>query len=413
MAGPKYRLLSQQAATLTFAYYGSKSYFLHAQQQGGLTSCDCWGPVNTLQAVNQLCKTNRYTELTLSGSNPGTFLCRTHPLIPTSGFMAVEPETFKVDMDWTQWDSSILERMSVVNLKTLKLPISQHSDYIRLGRALTKMPRLVRLAITDIPNSQKFMNQLGHIGEGILNCASTLRELNIELTSPQSLSRIQPEEDGFIFGKLFPCELMENLSVSRERSRLDTGSVVEAPLRLTKLRFKNLSLPLYSFGGIFDATTIKHIDLPCSMVDSEVWKVLETYAQLDTLTEIDHDMISAEFLRFLGRQPSLKEFTFVLRRDWYWRMYVSLVCEGCDMNNFTPVGAGARHPSLEDFLSSLQHMKMLKHLVLPWDLYPMTSRILTFIAATLTGLEHLELGFDYEDRVSVTTCLLNLKAIGS
>lgn len=413
MAGPKHRLLSQQAATLTFAYYGSKSYFLHAQQQGGLTSCDCWGPVNTLQAVNQLWKINRYTELTLSGSNPGTFFCRTHPLIPALGFMAVEPETFKVELDWNQWDSSILERMSVVNMKTLKLPISQYSDYIRLGRALTKMPRLVSLAITDIPNSQKFTNKLGHIGGGILNCASTLRELNIELTSPQSLSRIRPEEDGFIFGKLFPCELMEKLSVSRERSRLDTGSVVEAPLRLTKLRFKNLSLPLYSFGKIFDATTIKHIDLPCSTVDGKVWKVLETHAQLDTLTEIDHDMISAEFLRFLSRQPSLKELTIVLRQDWYWRMYVVLVCEGFDTRNFAPIGAGARHPSLEDFLSSLQHMKMLKHLVLPRDLYPMTSRTLTFIAATLTGLEHLELGFDYEDRVSVTTCLFNLKATGS
>ena len=413
MAGPKYRLLSQQAATLTFAYYGSKSYVLRVHQQGGLTPCSCWGPVNTLQAVNQLWKTNRYTELTLSGSNPGTFLGRTHSLIPTSGFMALELETLKVEMDGNQWDSSILERMSVVNLKTLKLPISHHSDFIRLGRALTQMPRLVRLAITDIPNSQKFMNQLGHIGEGILNCASTLRELNVEMTSPQSLSRIQPEEDGFIFGKLFPCELMEKLSVSRERSRLDTGSVVEAPLRLTKLRFKYLSLPWYSFGRIFDATIIKHIDLPRSMVDGQVWEVLETYAQLETLTEIDHDMISAEFLRFLSRQPSLKDFTIVLQQDRYWAMYHIIVETGFEMRDFTPIGAVARDPSLEDFLSSLQHMKMLKHLVLPRYLYPMTSRILTFIAATLTGLEHLELGFDYEDRVSVTTCLFELKALGS
>ena len=322
--------------------------------------------------------------------------------------MAVGPETFKVELDRTLWDVSILERMFLVNLKNLKLPIRHPSDCVRLGQALTEMPRLVRLAITDIPNSQYFVSQLGHIGGGILNCASTLRELDIEMISYDGMPVTEPDEDGFIFRKLFPCELMEKLSILREHSRLDTDVVVEAPLRLTKLRFKHLSLPWDSFGRVFDATTIKHIHLPRSMVDGKVWEVLETHAQLDTVTEINYDNISAEFLRFLSRQSSLKELIFVRPHDRDLAMYAALFGGGYFSTDFWMRYASqrrarrlgpdkdARYRSLEDFLSSLQHMKMLKHLVLPLEMYTITSRSLTCVAATLTGL-------GYEDCVCVTT----------
>ena len=414
IAGPKYRLLSQQAATMTFAYHGSNSCLLNNHQQGGRTPCNCCGPANSLHAVNQLWKTNRYRELTLSGPIPGKLSRNTHLLIPTSVYMAAGLETFKVELDRTLWDVSILERMFLVNLKSLKLPISHPSYCVRLGRALTKMPRLVRLAITGFPNSRTFVSELGHIGGGILNCASTLRELDIEITRFDGMPLIEQDEDG-IFRKLFPCELMENLSISRERSRLDTDSVVEAPLRLTKLRFKHLSLPWYSFGRVFDATTIKHVHLPCSMVDYKVWEVLETHAQLDTLTEINYDLISAEFLRFLSRQSSLKELIFMRPRDRCCAINAFLYSlilssDNIGMRYATQRGArwlcpgiDARDPSLEDFLSSLQHMKMLEHLVLPRDMYTITSCSLSCVTATLTELEHLEIGFDYGDRVSVMT----------
>ena len=421
MAGPKYRLLSQQAATMTFAYHGSSSCPLDNYQQGGRTSCNCCGPVNNLHAVDQLWKTNCYRELTLSGHIPGTLSRKTHLLVPTSVFTAVGLETFNVELDRTLWDVSILERMFLVNLKSLKLPISHPSDCVRLGRALTKMPRLVRLAITGFPNIQDFVSRLGHIGEGILNCASTLRELDFEMKNFDGMPLIETDEDG-IFRKLFPCELMEEPSISRERSRLDTDSVVEAPLRLTKLRFKHLSLPWYSFGRVFDATTIKHIHLPCSMVDYKVWEVLETHVQLDTLTEINYDTISAEFLRFLSRQSSLKELIFMHPRDRCCAIHAYLYSlilssDNIGMRYATQRGARwlgpgivARDPSLEDFLCSLQHMKMLKHLVLPREMYTITSRSLICVAANLTELEHLEIGFDYEDRVSITTFFLQVES---
>ena len=394
MTALKYRLVGQQAATLTFANHGNTTCPVDNQQQGGSTSRNCRGPVSSLHAVNQHWKTKRYRELNLSDYVPESTFRQTHPLIPTSAFMVVEPEIFNINLDWRLWDYSILERISVVNLKSLKLPISRPSDCNQLGQALTKMPRLVRLAITDTLDCPNIVNQLRHIGGGILNCASTLRELDLDMTLSYCLTYIGLVEDGFFLNKLFPHRLMEE-------------SVVEAPLRLTKLRFKYLNLPRYSFGRIFDPTTIKHIHLPCSMVDFEVWEVLERHAQLETLTEIDYYMLSAVFLRFLRRQSLLKELVFVCQPYRYSTMQA--ITFGVGFGTLVP-DIDATCPSQEDFLSSLQHMKILEHLVLPRDMYNITDPSLTSIAATLTGLEHLETGFDYVDRVSVTTFLLKSKA---
>ena len=320
--------------------------------------------------------------------------------------MMVAPEIFKVETVRALWDVGILESMFLTNLKSLSVPISHPSDCVRLGLALAKMPRLVRLSLADIPNSRKFVNRLVHIGGGILNRASTLRELNIEMATFNCVPLTEPENGLFIFGNLFPCGLMQKLYKLRERSRIYTGSVVKAPLRLTKLQIKHLSLPSYSFGVIFDATTIKHIHLPNSKVDRKVWEVLERHAQLESLTEIHYDMFCAEFLGFLSRQTSLKELIFVRQEDWITYTMLSGVDIG--MSYFTV----RRGPSVEDFLSSLQHVKMLKHLVLPWDLYPITKHTLVFIATNLIVLEHLELGLNYYDHVSVTTYIFQMKAMG-
>ena len=53
---------------------------------------------------------------------------------------------------------------------------------------------------------------------------------------------------------------------------------------------------------------------------------------------------------------------------------------------------GAGYPSLDDFLSSLEGMAMLKHLVLRADVYTITSRDIASIAASLIHLESLEMG---------------------
>ena len=321
--------------------------------------------------------------------------------------MMVAPEIFKVETVRALWDVGILERMFVANLKSLKIPISHPTDCIRLGLALAQMPRLVRLSLADIPNGQKFVDRLVHIGGGILNCASTLRELNIEMANFNGSPLLEPENGLWIFRKLFPCGLIKKLYKIRERSPVYTGSVTAAPLRLTQLRIKHLSLPWYSFGVIFDATTIKHIHLPSSKVEYKVWKVLERYAQLESVTDIHYEMFCAEFLGFLSRQASLKKLIFVRQEDWVTYAMLSGVDIG--LSYFT----ARRGPSVEDFLSSLQHVKMLKHLVLPWDLYPIKKRTLAFVAEHFTVLEHLELGLNYYDHVSVTAYFFfKMKSIG-
>ena len=417
VANPEYQILSQKAAVITVACPGSVSYSNDSQPQNGDRSCDC-GPTSTRKSftVKELFSLNDYKEVTLSGHIPTTSTFHDNPeslpIIWANGFRAIRLETFRVELSWTEWDFRILGRMSVTELKHLKIPISLPSDCVKLGKALASMPNLVSLAITDIPDQDIFILELENLGKGILSCASTLRELDIEMTNFNRLPAwgedeqfVEPEEKGFFFSKFFAHRVIEEPSVSCERlSPRDTMAIAEASLRLTKLRLKHISLPSYSFGEIFDASTIKHIHLPYSLVDEKVWEVLGMNAQLDTLTEISYEMLSAEFLYFLDRQSSLKELTFVHPQDQYEATGIRLFGDSPSMGYSVTRKApergpdiGAMYPSLNEFIHSLRNMTVLKHLVLPADMYTITRRSLTSIGTSLTGLEDLELGFDYED----------------
>ena len=359
-----------------------------------------------------------FKELTLSGYLPYledvVYPLFIHPIMRSCGFRAMRPEVFKVNLNWDHWDFAVLDSISVTNLRILKLPINRRSDCIGLGQMLTAMPRLASLTITDIPDRDEFVNSLEHLGKGILSCASTLRELDIEMTNfnrPAPWDRderfLEPEEDGFFFRKLFPCSLGdEHSALCERRLRNTTDTMAAASLSLTKLRVKHMSLPWYSFGVIFNAKTIKQLHLPYSMVDEQVWGLLEMYAQLYILTEVSYDMLSAGFLNFLKQQSMLKELTFASPQDqyegWGFTLYGDSTYLMFHTSNRAPrIGpdAGVGYPSLDQFLSSLENMTMLKHLGLPADMYRITSDCVFSLAASLTGLEHLELGFDYNDLV--------------
>ena len=377
-AAPDYLLLNQQAAVMMVPCMASGSGF---HDTAGLGFCSCTVTDKQLAAVNHHFSQNCYKEITLSGCFPT--MCdldiASHRIIRSSGFRALEPETFNVELSWIDWNFSVLKRISVTNLKNLKLPISQPSDLSRLGKALTTMPRLVSLAITDISDRKAFLRQFGHLGRGILSCASTLRELDLEIRRKSTWSD-EHFEEGVLFQGLFPYPPVEEYSTLSERqSQIDSCPIAETPLHLTKLRLKQLILPGYSFDKIFDATAIKHLDLPYSMVNSRVWRRLETDAQLETLTAVNFGMVSPGFLRFLSRQSSLTKLTFGNAR-------------GLEPEDV--------YPSFDDFLSSLEDMKKLKYLVLPIDMYTITDRAMMRIAASLTALEHLELGFEYANYVS-------------
>lgn len=423
VAAPEYRLLNQQAAILTLPCPLDDI-------QAALEPRQCSGVTTKMAAANQLFSQNGCTlakgikELILSGyltyiSLP-FYTILIHPFISSSGFKEIRPETFKVELGWNDWHLGVLEKFSMTNLKVLKLPISLSSDCVQLGQALTTMPRLASLAITDIPDREEFIKELEHLGKGIMSCASTLQELDVEMTNFKHLPVwnrderfIEPEDDGFFIRKLFPCPLMEELSALGERySRLGPDRMSEAPLHLTKLRLKHLSLPWYSFGTIFNAVTIKHLNLPYSTVDDKVWGVLKTYAQLDTLTDIRYDMLSAEFLRFLRKQSLLKELTFARPQDQYVLTNVTSDATFRLSERAPRLGpdVGVGYPSLDDFFSSLKHMTILKHLVLPPDMYVITRRSLISMATSLTGLKHLELGFDYYDSVRAITFPLMMKS---
>ena len=422
MAAPEYRVLNQQAAILTLPCP-------LGELQAALGPRQCSGVTTEMAAANQLFSQNGCTlakgikELTLSGYltyiSPSFYTILLHPFILSSGFKTIRPETFKVELGLNDWHLGVMERISMTNLKVLKLPISHPLDCVQLGQLLTTMPKLASLAVIDIPDREEFLKELEHLGKGIMSCASTLRELDVELTNFKHLPVwnrderfIEPEDDGFFIRKLFSCPSMEELSALGERhSRHEPDRMTEAPLHLTKLRLKHFNLPWYSFGTIFDAITIKHLHLPYSTVDDKVWGVLETYAQLHTLTDIRYDMLSAEFLRFLRKQSLLKELTFARPQDRYV-LTNDTFGEAFRLSERAPrIGpdVGVGYPSLDDFFSSLKDMTILKHLVLPPDMYIITRRSLISMATSLTGLKHLELGFDYDDSVRAITCPLMMK----
>lgn len=432
---PVYRLLNQQAAMLTFSGHESSRCPDDSDPQNGLRSCSGWGLANSLVAADRLFSQDDYKfansikELTLTGYFPLSEYhnsLNSHPFIGSSGFKAIRPEAFIVDLGLTGWDFRVLEGMSVNRLKSLRLPISLSSDCVGLGQALTNMPELVSLAITDIPDRENFTSGLKAIGKGIMSCASTLRELDIEMTNFNHAPAwcederfVEPKEQGFFFRKLFPCSSTEEPSaLCRHRFQVDTGLMAEAPFRLTKLRLKHMSLPWYAFGEVFNARTIRDIHLPYSMVDGEVWRFLKTYAKLDTLTGISYDMLSAEFLEFLSQQSSLKALTFVRPQDQYEVSDITFYGDSpsvtYEVSKYAPrlgPDSGAGYPKLYESYSSLEDLKSLKHLVLPVDMYTITSSSLVSLATSLTSLEHVELGFDYKDCVSAMAFPFALKTM--
>ena len=351
-------------------------------------------------------------ELTLNGYTPYRPLSgRTlgsHPFIQSNGFKAICPEKLEVKSQWCVWDLKVLRDMSMTDLKVLKVPLCLSKDCARLGQALTTMPRLMSLAI-DIQNRKEVLAGLKFLGKGIMSCASTLRELDLEMTSYNIRSTwngddldpfIEPDELGFFFRKIFPCPSEKKpIPLSEQYSQQTADAVVEVPLCLTRLRLKHLSLPWDSFGTIFNAETIKNIHLPCSLVDAQLWGFLSN-AQLDTLTDLSFDMLSTPFLSFLSQQSSLKELTFApLPEPTSWadepQWYIDFLRDAPRLGPY--IGAG--YPSLDAFLVSLKDMKMLKHLVLPTDMYKISCECFFFFTEFLTGLEDLELGFDYNDLV--------------
>ena len=427
---PNYSFLNQQAARLTVLGPAQSACFNHRFQ--------CHQDPNSFQGCSNLelkaAKTNRLfvqsnfelakstKELTLSGFVPYHAIYF-HPFIWSSGFQEFKPEQFRVELPGKSWDVRVLQGFSVTNLKVLKLPLSWPSDCVHLGRALATMPKLESLAITDIPDREELVAELEWIGKGIMACASTLRELNLEMTTSKrspEWSReacfFEPEEIGFFFRKFFPyAPTEENGALCERYDRGDPDPVVEAPLCLTRLRLSHLRLPWYSFGTVLNATTIKHIELPYSNVDGRAWRFLKPHTQLESLTEISFEMMSAELLHFLSKQSSLKELTFAGPPHYFHPSRVKYFGNWPYNTVFFPsedpnVDDKPGFLSLDDFMSSLKDLTTLKHLALPIDMYKMTSRSLIFIAETFTALEHLELGFNYEDIVRAAALPLIMKS---
>lgn len=325
-------------------------------------------------------------------------------------FGTFAPSKFAVEMIWRDWSIEILESLSFANLKFLKLPISEPSDLIQLKLSLSTMPKLESLSVTDIPDQKDFTTNLFHLGEVIIACRSTLRELSIELTYYDRLLLsdhrkepfLEPAYIGYWFRDIFRCFLDEEFLKQSETYQGQN----KTPLNLTKLHLIHVSIPSYAFKYVFNPETIEHLDLPYSQVDDAVWLDLQKATHVHSLTEIGYDMLSRSFLQFLASQTTIKELTFV-QPLIYWEPGDALYLGG---NRYWPLRR-AHHqprpysyhdpgnPSLVELFSSLQNNTELSRLVLRPGMFDLASPSILSIPNSLQALEHLEFSFDYGNKV--------------
>ena len=114
LGSPKYRLLSQRAATLTFVLFGDEGFhkslgssssfqdYPHRVSSEPMMAAACR---SFYQSDNKLANSTK--ELTLSGHFPYYVVDRrslcSYPFMRSNGFDAIRPETFKVDLSWRDW----------------------------------------------------------------------------------------------------------------------------------------------------------------------------------------------------------------------------------------------------------------------------------------------------------------------
>ena len=395
-----------------------------------------------------------YRSLTFRGSfgeqsrtpNVDTGVSR-HHLIDAYGLAALAPHEFEFNMRWQLWDIAILHELSVSKLVKLKLPLGVPSDCFELGCTLRRMSSLKSLTITDIPDHPLFLKNLPYLGLGILSRGASLRELDIWITNYNrpdyycdTFERVTIEDEAFVkpdsldwfFGLLFPQspediedDQREKYLTFKDSISREQGSLINKPrpLKLEKLRFRHVDLPLYAFEDIVDGSFLKELSLPFCDVEQGTWQRIGTTG-LVRIADLNYDLLSEELIRFLSAQTSLKSLTFARPADectasgfvqypgdesptlfLQLSKRTPMLGQGTEWGRNSIYGQrlatlrNGSYPSLEELLASISSTE-LKELYMPADMYDITPVAFSMIGSKLAYLEHLSWGFDYCSPVS-------------
>lgn len=391
-------------------------------------------------------------ELTLSGRLPKTLGSMredapSHTLKDAQGVCALRPEILNVELQWATWSPMMLSSFDLTRLRSLKMPVRAPLDCLKIAAAFIGMPHLANLTITELPDSQDFVDEFRHLGDGIRALSSSLRSLDISITNcnhaeawEKDEAFVEPDDIAFLFKEFFPepsgdqIEALVRARYNDPRESLDVNKLrsFRGPLNLQRLRLQHISLPWWTFQTAFNPETIKELDLPRCRTAPNVWNDLKNHAKLQKLANINYELLSTQLLSLLSTQLSLQSLSFARPPDIYIVAGMTSNFQGMTWVDFSSfavteeaphLGPGTRwgrargrnassltdslsssaqcqYPKKSDFVKALSNNSSLKHLVLPADMFDVTPRFMSCLGTECPALESIEWGFDYECPVS-------------
>ena len=379
--------------------------------------------------------------------------CRLQKALNARGWSPLDIKSFQFNMYWKFWDTMILSSISQSHLLTLKIPFPHYSELPALVRALSAMPQLRSLVVTDIPDRHDLSRYAPMLGQGIRSRQESLRELDLEMTNfnrPNSYASEWERDETFarhdpvdwFFDNLFldPKDLAEWCnSLPFKCGASECVEYALSPtcghglLQLEKLRLKNIDIPAYASQKVFDWAYLKELRLLHGRVDDAIWEDLKA-AKLEVLEDIDYTQLTHPLVRLIQSQSSLKSVTFA-RPQPIWReggvtdwedgngpqMTFILAEAPALLGPATQWGRSASwnkrahhrsfgsdkhlwYPGVTALLVALGMNEGLENLFLPADMFDITPAVIKMASRQLKSLTHLSWGFDYDDQVSLPPC---------
>ena len=274
-------------------------------------------------------------KLTISGCLPSTFASVNddapgHTFKGAGGLCALKPECLNVELRWAYWSPVMLSSFDLTTLRSLTMPVRMPLDCLKIGAAFMEMPHLVDLTITELCDSEDFVDQFCHLGDGIMALSTSLRTLDLSITNCnrrgwEDDAFVQPDNIAFFFTAFFPEPSRDRVEASvrakykdpREPLDVNLTRSSKGPLNLERIRLRHIDLPWWAFETVFSPYSIKDLDLVTCRVAPETWDDLRKYAQLRRLVGINYEILSGSFMHFLPTQHNLESLSFARPPDIY------------------------------------------------------------------------------------------------
>ena len=274
-------------------------------------------------------------KLTISGRLPRTFESVNddapgHTFRGAGGLCALRPECLNIELRWASWSPVMLSSFDLTTLRSLTMPVRMPLDCLKTGAAFMDMPHLVDLTITELCDSEDFVDQFRHLGDGIMALSTSLRTLDLSITNCnrrgyEDEAFVQPDDIDFFFTAFFPEPSYDQVEKSvrakfkdpREPLDVNLTQSSKGPLNLERIRLRHIDLPWWAFESVFSPYSIKDLDLSTCRVAPDTWDDLGKYAQLRRLAGINYEMLSGSFMHFLPTQHNLELLSFARPPDIY------------------------------------------------------------------------------------------------